>query len=683
MISSEETNELHLKDYLRILRKRKWIIAAFFVIVLAVTALKTFTEKPVFMATALIQIEMQTSKMMSFNELFQLDRISADYYNTQLKILKSRTLAEKVLLVSGKNPEEALRLVPSLLGRMNVQPVSKSQLINLNMYGTLPEETAELANAWAQAYIDQNLEERFSNSSQAVGWLSKKVEELQEKVKNSEFDLQNYKEANNIISLEQRQGAVVNELSELNSSLVNAMRRRTSLGMKRDQLKKMFDNSENWETLTDLTESAIVEELEKELIKVKREKEELSFVYKLKHPTMLKMDSKIGLLKKQLQEAIQNYIQRIKNDYEIAYMEEKTLKKALNERKEEAFALNKKAIQYKVLKRELEGNSKLFDTLLSRLKETSLTGEIAMDNARIVDYAEVPSRPIRPDKLKNMMMAVIIGLFGGAAIALIIEYLDDTIKSSADVENILGLPYLGSVPDFITKEVDTSYLVSQQQPRSKISEAFRGLRTAVLFSSSKGLRSVMVTSSSPSEGKTTTAINLAITMAHGGKRVLLVDCDMRKPSLHKIFELPKGSSMGLSNVLVNETVDVKEAIVKTEIENMDVIPCGPIPPNPSELLSSSRMVELIDYFKDIYDRVIFDSPPVMSVTDATVLGGLVDGTLLVIDSRRTTKEAALSSKRSLVEVGSHVIGAVLNRVDLKGRGYYPYYYYYEYGDESA
>ena len=681
-----ETDEIdiHIKDYLCILKKRIWVVISFLVIVLTIVVLITYTTRPVFEATSQIIIDNDKPNVVNFEDVLNPDNANEEYFNTQHLILKSRSLANKLFISAGlaNRPEYKGLKDPlsAFLNRLQVKPVKKSRLVRLTASAYDPETATKISNLWADIYIKQNLMDRLNSSSDAAGWLSEKVDELQKKVQQSEYALQKYKEENNIISIKERENIVLQKLSELNTAVILANKKRIGFETRYRQLSDLY-KKKGWRYLASIIDNRLIQELKSESLRLDREKTKLAFLYKAKHPMMAGLTSQINLVEKNLAEEVDKSIKRAENEYNIAKKEEQTLRFALESQKKESLDMNKKSIRYNLLLREAEGNRKLFDVLLNRLKETTLTGGLEFNNVKIVDYAEQPLSPVRPNKIKNIILGFVIGLIGGSFIAFFMEYLDDSIKNSEDVERFLDLPFLGVIPAFAQKGVDSLCLVSESMPKSSISEAFRGLRTAVLFSSSsdKELKSIMVTSSSPSEGKSTTASNIAVTLAQQNSKVLLVDCDLRKPSIHKVFGL--GSDKGVSNLLVDPSVKVKELIHETKTENLYVMTSGPIPPNPSELLGSKRMHDILQELESVYDKVVFDSPPVLSVTDSTVLGRLVNGVVIVINSKKTSRDAAISAKKSLSEVGTNIIGVALNKVDLKGRGYYQYYY--EYGKESG
>lgn len=679
-----EEKETHLKDYLLVLKKRLWSVVTFFILVVTLVSIHTFTAKPLYQATSQILIERENVNVVSFEEVMSLDAGKSDYLNTQYRILKSRSLARNVFASAGLEGAPQYAGIEDPITRflqgMFVKPVPNSRLVDLVVEGGDPKAVSEICNLWARTYIDENLQNKLRASSDAVGWLSEKVEGLQEKVQISELALQKYKEENKIISLEEKQNIDVQKLSELSSSVIIANGKRISVETRYRQLKDLITKN-SWESLTNIIENSLIQNLKNDLVDLERDKAKLSMSYKPKHPKMAQVISQMNLIKRRLKEEVEKAVKKAENEFKLAKIEEETLRRSLEEQKRESLDMNKRAIKYNVLKREAEGNQKLFDVLLNRLKETSLTEGLESNNIRVVDYAEVPIHPVKPRKKKNILLAIIIGLMGGCSLAFLIEYFDDSIKTSEDVQQTLELPFLGPIPFTEIKDEDSLCLKTHNEPKSQLAEAFRGIRTSVLFSSSsdRALKTIMVTSSGPSEGKSTTAVNLAIAMANGGKKVLIVDCDLRKPTLHNVFAIP--GKVGISNLLVDESKDIRDAVHSTDIKNLKVITCGPIPPNPSELLGSHRMEEILATLESKSDIVILDSPPIMSVTDSSIVSRMVEGVVLVVNSKKTSREAALRSQKILDDVGANLIGVVLNQVDFSGGGYYSYYS--EYGNESA
>ena len=613
MLPHSLEEEVDLRDYWHIIQKRRWTIIAFFIILVTTVTIGTFKMEPVYKATTQILIERENPKILSFEEVYAIDSGKTDYYQTQYKLLKSRTLAKivfaKLALSSSPDFENAKDPIGVFLKRIDIEPVRNSRLVNLSFHGSEPEKTALAANTLADSYIEQNLEVKLSASKYAVNWLSERLDTLKDKVKKADLALQKYMEENNIVSLPTVEGTLKKDLIET------------------------------------LKEKQVV--LETQLA-------ELSKRYKDKHPKTIRMKAELHSVKEKL-------------DYHTT----------------ETLGLNRKAIQYGTLKREAESNREMYNILLKRAKETSLSEGLQTGNIRVVDAAEVPIKPFRPRKKRNILLASIIGLIGGIGLAFFFEYLDNTIKTPDDVEHYVKLPFLGFIPCTRKRIADakTIDLISHEEPRSTISEAYRSVRTAIMFSSSEHpAKSILITSAGPQEGKTTNVINLAITMAQAGDKVLLVDTDMRRPRIHKTFA--HDNSKGLTNYLVGNA-KLKSVIADTSVPNLAILPCGPIPPNPSELLVSHRMKELMEQVNEQFDRILFDSPPIAAVTDAVILANMADGVVQIIHNGKTNCNVVLAGKEKLLGAKAKILGIILNNVDTSRENYYHYYYHhYYYGDDG-
>jgi len=402
---------------------------------------------------------------------------------------------------------------------------------------------------------------------------------------------------------------------------------------------------------------------------------------------MIKAEEDLKILQQKRDQEIKRVIGSIKNEYEIAKSNEAGLRGMLSSTKAEAINLNEKFIQYGVLTREVETNRQLYDALIKRMKEQSVTEEIRTVNVWVVEKAEKPTSPVKPRKSLNILLGLIVGLFGGIGLAFFIDYLDNTIKSPDEIEAKLHVPLLGIVPLLESKEEGIEEIILKE-PQSLYAESYKTIRTAILLSSaSKPPQNIHITSMGPDEGKTVTSVNLATTIARSGYSVLLVDSDLRRPRIHSIFRLNNLS--GLSTYLAGATFDI-ETVFKRPLTNLSIIPAGPIPPNPSELLGSQRMHELMRVLNEQFDVIIWDSPPLMTVTDSLILSKILDGTILVIKAGKTTYEMVdrglkvLKGRRES-DMESHILGVVLNGFDIRksDQYYYQYYNYYPAAEEKT
>jgi len=437
------------------------------------------------------------------------------------------------------------------------------------------------------------------------------------------------------------------------------------------------------DSIPEVLANDVIKEIKKMEVELYNRMSELSKKYGSKHPKMIAIASELEELKRRKAVEAQQVVSSIRNEYKLAVAREQSLKRAFAKQQQASLDLNKKAFQYNVLQRQAESARQMYDLLIKRFKETSLTEEMKTGNIRIVDRAQVPIYPIKPDKKRSLMLAAVVGLFLGVGLAFLLEYLDNTVKLPDDIRDRFKIPYLGPVPAFPRESEDGHHgdLVILHSPKSSASESFRGVRTGIVFSSADSApQSILVTSAGPAEGKTLCAANIAVTMAQAESRVLLIDCDMRKPRVHKVFDIQR--AVGISSVLVGKE-QIGSAIVPSGVENLDILPVGPLPPNPAEIVGSKHMKQLVDSLRRHYGRIIIDSPPVTAVTDAQVLSRIVDGVVLVIRAGDTPRPIVENGLSQLRAVNARILGAILNGIKMGRDSYYYYqYYYYYYGDDG-
>ena len=727
-------DEAHVKDYVRILKKRQWVIITFFVIVVVSVTITTFLSDPIYQGTTRILIEKESPNVLSFQEVMAFDTSDTDYYQTQYTILKSRTLArdvleqvgmlnqtarqdspsfsarglisEAMLLLGLKEPlsEEAKlrlneqRMIDNFLNHdISIEPIKGSWLVDVSALSTKPELAARLANTLVEAYIKHSLKAKLSASKDAVGWLEEQLEAARQKVAESDAALLAYKEKYGILSFEDRQNMVTQKLSELNTAVGNARIKRIGVETQYKQVEEYLNAGEiasnavaiaKLESISQVINNPFIQNLKAELSKLEVEQSELLKKFRPKHPNVIAVRSQVASVRGRINAEVRQIITSIKNEYDVAVAQEQEILAALEEQKKEALDLNQKAVTYNVLEREAESNKRVYETLLQRAKETNVTEKLDTINVRVIDRASVPTYPVAPRKKLNIFLSMVVGLVMGMVLAFFFEYIDNSIKTPDDIKQYLNIPFLGFIPKVASNgngsapsrrtghnPVDT---VVAMDPKSTVSEAYRSLRTNVMFSSLEHGPILLVTSAGPTEGKSITVANLAITMAQSGSKTLIIDCDLRKPRMHRIFNIP-GNTDGITEMIANLGNNGTRITVKrTKIANLDMIPCGQIPPNPSELLSSERTKLLLHALSKKYDRILIDSPPVNVVTDPVILSQIVDGVILVVRSGETGREIARRARDQLLDVKARLLGGVLNSVDMQKDHYYYYSYYHNY-----
>ncbi len=707
----EDEEGINLLELWRVLVKRKWTIITFFSIVVVAVITATFLQTPVYRSTLTMQIEREAPKVLDFQTGGEGSSAGAwEFYQTQYELLKSRSLAERVVerlnLVVSPNKEDSLRgrfkamlgedesasatpvaaaprLMPpgALLAGLTVEPVRDSRLVRLHYDSSDPDLTARILNAWAEVFIGLNLERRLEASSYAREFLQEQLRQVKAKLEDSERELVDFARKEQIVNVDDE---MINHhsLQEVATALAQAEQDRITAEVLYRQMQRAGGQG-----LTRVLESELIAQLKQTKAALEAAYQENLKVYKPGYPKMVSLASQIDEVQASIDTEVQNIRFAVQADYDAARQQELALREKLEALKTDVMDVQDRSIQYNILKREVDTNRQLYDGLLQEFKEVGVAGGVGTNNVSVVDKAMVPRFPFKPNLLKNAVLAVFLGLLGGIGLAFLFEHLDDSLKMPYDVERHLTIPVLGLVPherQGRRREGDDApiALLSQHDPRSGFAEAYRSVRTALQFATSEGVPKVLtVTSAAPGEGKTTTALSLAIQFAQAGRRVLLVDADLRNPSLHRNLTLD--NSLGLTNYLTGEATP-SEVSKPTTIANLFVIPSGHLPPNPAELIAGAKMVSLVSLAMEKFDQVILDCPPVLGLADALILGNLSSGTILVVESGGTRRGNAQGALKRLRTANTHVVGGVLTKLkaDSGSYGYYQSYYYY-YGDNSS
>lgn len=705
-------HEANLLDYLMVLRKHQWMILTFLLLVVSIVTIATFRMKPVYVASAQVEVDPENNNPLPFQNGDTLgDYIDIDnYIDTQMRIIQSQTLAmvtirsmdlpryaefgadPKALLNAGPNQKEP-PILGDFLSRLTVSRVPNSRLIEVQFAAQDPELAAEVVNAHLQNYKEENFKSRYDATMQASTFLSSELEELRKKMEKSDAAEVAYERENQIWMVDASQNTTTQKLSQLSNSLTQVQ---TELSEKEAAYE--LAHTENGATVAAQSDLR-VQGLMKEKAGLDEQYAEALAQFGPNWPKVQVLKAQDDAVTAQLNTAKADALHQIDEQYHQIQAREALLERDLNRQEILANQMAQKLVEYNMLKHDAESNKELYDGLLEKLKEAGITAGLRSSNIRIVDPALVPSTPSEPRKSRDISLAFLVGLVGGVGLAFLREFLDNTVKSPADVQNLTGLPCLAVVPSFAARNGSRSLariaksagseiaadtrveLVSLQQPKSLVSEAFRALRTSLLLSQAEHPPQVLlVTSALPREGKTTAAANLAITLAQLGDRTMLLDSDLRKPGVRRALNLPngRGRDLGLSSYLAG-VAPLSDIIVRhPNVPNLDAIPTGPVPPNPADLLSSHRMAEAIDDLRQQYKFVVIDSPPIMAATDAVILSALTDGVLLVVWSNETPKQAFSRTRELLAAVKGRLLGVVLNAVDSGAPDYYYSYRYYPY-----
>jgi polysaccharide biosynthesis transport protein len=706
----------HLYDYLLILRKHQWLILSFMISVVTIVAIATFRMQPVYVATARIEIGRENSNILPFQgtDAYDVMMDSENYIETQSKILTSETLALQTIRNSGLSarpeysspggPSEAVATgnlanqkrpseLGAFLGSLSVRRVPNSRLMDVSFESTDPQLAARIVNAHLETYVQRNFQTQYDSTARATTFLKDQLEELKKRVQNSEDARIAYERQNQIWTLDDKQNMTTQRFADANRELTQAQSER----MKRQSLYE-FAKAGNLSAVPQIQSNAALSDFQKKRAEMQSEYRDALAQFGPNFPKVQRLKEQIKDLDGNIESEKQNIVDTLESEYREASGREAMLLTVLDQQKAEVNEMAGKMVEYNILKREAEANKILYDGLLTKLREAGVSAGLNSSNIRMVDPAMVPSTPARPAKMRNVAMAFIVGLVGGIGLALMREYLDNTVKNPDDIETLARLPSLAVVPQFASSNGHGNgkrqrllpgfstnghekrmELVAEHLPKSQMSEAFRALRTSLLLSrADHPPQVILVTSALPREGKTTTAANLAVTLAQLGDKTVIVDADLRKPGVGRLLNITGANNAGLSSYLAGVSSLELVTVPHPTIANLAAIQTGPLPPNPADLLASHKLAEAIAELRGKYKFIVIDSPPVMAATDAVLVSVQTDGVLLVVRSGETPKEAFTRTRDLLVSVKCNILGVVLNAVDSSAPDYYYSYRYYPY-----
>lgn len=721
-----DDDSIDLREIWRILSKYRRTILLFAAIVIVTVAAATLMMRPVYQATAMLELTPQDRSVVRFQNVEEVSYDPRTFQRTQAEVIQSRAVAEAVIdrldlaehptftgelqqrdllsgvrqlygvliqplvanlrgLLSG-NPELATpadespvdaedaarqRLIGRFRGSLSVVPVRDSNLFEVSFESLDPRLAAAAANSVTSEYIRLSGERRFESTAGAKVFLEREIAQVQARLETSEKELNDFARRNQVVDLEDRNNIISTRLTQLNADLSQTKSQRISAESLYQQAR-----GADIDSLPTVLENELIATLKQNLSTLRSEYARLARTYKPRYPRMQQLQSQIDDVRQNLQQEVGNLIASLEVDYRQLANREQLLEQAVEQQKAQLLELQDRAVQYNILKRQWETNRELYSGLLERMKEVGVAAGMERDNASIIDRAMVPLAPFKPSLSRNVAIATILGLMGGIGLAFLLAFLDNTVRTPEEVERLVHLPSLGLVPKVDPKALPQGMsidLLAHQQRDKDLSEAFRSVRTSLMFATPGGApRVLMVTSASQGEGKSISAVNLGIVLAQTGVSVLLVDGDLRIPRLHKIFNVPRGP--GLTEYLVQGELD---EFYPTGIDNLSLLTAGTPPPNPAELLSSTATDRLLEELAGKFDYVIVDSAPVLGLADPVVLGTKVKGVLLVSAAGQVGKGALREAVKRLRAVNAPLVGSVLNLIEPNSSeyGYYNRYYY--------
>lgn len=720
-VSPEEVP--HLLDYWAIVRKRRWVVLACLVVVFTTVAIGTLKERPIYEGKVLVEIDPEAPAVVNFKEVVSNPVDVDTYMETQYKILKSRSLAERVVrdlqlyrlpefykssmllglikgtpkvLPSASDPNPDINAdyyrnsVLHMQNSIDISPVRRSNLVEVSFESYSPETAARVANELAQDYIKENFDVKYQATTDASDWLQGKLVDLQAELERAENALQAYAQSHDILYLNDDKQNEQSMASARMQELLDEYSKAQGEMFAREGLYSLVQKGKV-EDLPGVLNNGLIQGLEEKLADLQSQYSEITSFVKPNYPKAREVQRQINGLQRQINKQKMAVIQNIVDNYNSARHNVDYLSKAIDQQRALMNEMQRKTVHYNILKRTVDSDRELYQGMLQRMKEAQVSAGLNASNIRIVDAAIVPKGPVKPRIALNLALGLILGLGFGVGLAFFQEYLDKTLKTSDDVERLLRLPSLGILPKFALNGHDHHDSLKDGDNEGKLiplgtngnghhapaiqtapetTEAFRSLRTSILLSASPVPKLLLITSALPSEGKTTTALNLGATLASLNTNVVVVDCDMRRPAVHRSAGVE--NRPGFVQCLTGHE-QLKAALLPVPgVPNLSVIPCGPIPPNPAEILSSHMTGELLRKLREQFEFVLVDSPPILSVADSRVLATLTDAAILVTRAHSTPYDVVRRARSLLYGANSRILGVALNDVDLHRDGYYGY-----------
>lgn len=707
-----------LRDYLDVLLRRKWLLINVLVAIFVTTLVVSLKMTPIFKAEGRMEFNVQAANVTKFEDVVASQLQTREYIQTQVKLLGSTSLATRVIdtlnlqehaefnpeiaaqadqsavstwlrglkkRVKGlfgaatdlSDEEKKLALAQDMLEQfqknLQVLPERDTTIVSLAFTAADPALARDIVNTLLRQFIDWQMDKKLDAATSAKQQLEKQIEVARVDLEKAELALNQFARKAGIVSLDSKLNLIYRQLEEINSSLAQAESERIA----KESLFRQAQQ-EGTDSLPQVVQSELIRDLRTEYVKLLGELQELREIFMDDYPKVKSLQAKLDDVGSKIRGEENRIARSIQRDYEAALDRERSLRETAETKKTLALQLNDQATQYKILEREVATNKSIFDRLLERSKEIDANVGSEISNIQIVDYARLPLEPYKPRIKLNLLLAIVLGLMAGVGLAFFLEYLDNTVKRIDELSDRFRIAVLGVIPTAGEEERKQLDFLVQAEPRASFSEAIRTAKVSIQLSGSsdRPLKSILLTSTAPYEGKTTLASNLTLSFAATNEKVLLLDCDLRRPRLHRVYP-HNGVNKGLS-LYLGGMIEADALIQETTHPNLHFIPAGITPPNPAELLASSRMKAMLQHFGQRYDRIILDGPPYAGFADVLVLGHQADGVILVSTLNQTHREALRVFRKSLLNVHGNLFGSIVNKFEVSYNHYGSYYKYYKY-----
>jgi capsular exopolysaccharide synthesis family protein len=697
----------YLRTYWNIIIKRRWAIMSVAVIMTSLAAIASFKMTPIYEATVRLDIEADTPQIQSLNDLYRDMQTYGDeaFIGTQIQVLEGATLAQTTIEqlgltknprwvaaiqqlsapVSSNVPTSPDELVSAFAGDLHIQRVRDSHVVNVSFESADPTVSSRVANSLADNYIEYNFKQKYDATRQASGWMEQQLDELKAKVEKSQMALVDYEKRHAIVNISDKENVVEQKMADLSRDLTAAQSER----LQKESVYELARSDES--QVAFVAQNDLLQHLEEKYADLKSQYVDTVQQSGPKHPKALRLQSQVDEIQSLIERERKRTVERMRNDYMAAVGRERLLTAAVAKEKVEVGALNQLLIQHNLLKRESESNQQLYDSLLQRLKDATVSAGLRATNIHVIDRAKPPKSPVRPQKFRNILIGLTVGLVLGLALAFVMEAMDTSIKTVDEAERLANAPALAIVPFAPNtlrqpslspprgngNSATTHGLALLSRPSSAVAESFRTLLTSVVLSTApQPPQMLLVTSSMAGEGKTVTALNLAIALAQSGEKTLIIDADLRHPKVGASLDMDNRA--GLASFLTGAH-SIEKALFKfPAVPTLWAIPAGPKSPNPTQLLSSTAMESMLGELRKRFKFVVIDSPPILPVADGMILSTFVDGVVFIVESGVTGRNALTRARKILHNSGANVLGIVFNKVDLRFDGYYGSYSHYNY-----